>query len=205
MYKFMNNPYFKGPFMEADKGGTGGGAGDDDQGAGGDNPDAEDPDADDPPGEEKKFSQKEIDEAVQKRLAREKRKWQREQQKTPGKKDSDKDADPEEPEVKAAKDKATRLEVKVACYEAEVAKESVEDVAALAAAYMAADHSIDLEDAIEKVVKKYPQFKKGAADPYEDDKAGKGVWGQRQSGTGAKKIDPVEAAFLKRNPGLKID
>lgn len=201
MYKFMNSPY-----MEADKGG-GSGAGDGQKAGEGDDPEGEDPDEDgEDEQDEKKFSQKEIDDAVQKRLAREKKKWQREQQKPPaadGKKDEGSTEDKDKAE---AIQKAESLEVKIACYEADVAKDSIDDVVALAKAYMAADKALDLEDAIEKVVKKYPQFKKGAADPYEQEgTTGKGSWGQRQSGKGAKKIDPVEAAFLKRNPGLKID
>ena len=61
---------------------------------------------------------------------------------------------------KEAEGKASRLEVKVACFEADVAKDAVDDVAALAHAYMEADDSLDLEDAIEKVVKKYPSVQK---------------------------------------------
>ena len=59
--------------------GEGGDAGD--EGDEGDDDDSDgDDDDDDPEGEEKKFSQKDVDETVKKRLAREKRKWQREQQ-----------------------------------------------------------------------------------------------------------------------------
>ncbi len=190
----------------SDGGGDGDGSGDDD-----DDPEGDDPDEG---GEdEKKYSQKDIDEAVKKRLAREKRKWSRKQDQPPkdeGK--GDNDSAPGETEDtkarKAAESKATSLEVKVACYEAGVSKDAVDDVTALAKAYMAADEDLDLEDAIEKVVKKYPQFKKGAAVPEgeeEEDETKNKAWGQRQKGKGAKKTDGVEAAFLKKNPGLKID
>lgn len=94
--------------------------------------------------------------------------------------------------------KASKLEVKVACYEADVAKDAVDDVAALARAYMDADDSLDLEDAIEKVVKKYPHFKKsGTTDPESEDPNKGKSWGERQKG-GGQKLSGVEAAFLKR-------
>lgn len=144
-------------------------AGEDDPG---DNGSEEDPendsenekDTEDNP-DEKKFSQKDVDEAIRKRLARERRKWQREQQSktsgnvTDGTGKAGEDSE-EEKEKTEAITKASKLEVKVACYEADVAKDAVDDVAALARAYMDADDSLDLEDAIEKVVKKYPQFQK---------------------------------------------
>ena len=46
----------------------------------GDDPDGEEPDEDGEDENEKKFSQKDVDETVKKRLAREKRKWLRQQQ-----------------------------------------------------------------------------------------------------------------------------
>lgn len=172
-----------------------------------DDPEA-DPEEDDT--EEKKFTQKDVDDAVKKRLAREKRKWQREQQKkaSGGGADGRKKAgdDGESEDVKARKEaegKASRLEVKVACFEADVAKDAVDDVAALAHAYMEADDSLDLEDAIERVVKKYPHFKNKAGESDEDVDESKGKsWGERQKG-GSKRMTGVEAAFLKKNPGLK--
>ena len=190
-----------------------GGEGDngDDSGEGDDlDDDDSDGDGDDDP-DEKKYSQKEMDDAVKKRLNREKRKWQREQQKkSKGKPDSKDDAGDDSGESedskarKIAEAKASSLEVKVACYEAGVAKDAVTDVAALAKAYMEADEDLDLEDAIEKVVKKYPQFKKNSADPYdEEEKENKKAWGQRQSGKASKKMSGVEAKFYELNPDLK--
>ena len=89
-------------------------------------------------------------------------------------------------------------------FEAGVDKDAIDDVTALAHAYMEADEDLDLEDAIEKVVKKYPHFKKGADSSDDaDDTKGKS-WGERQRGT-SKKRSGVEAAFLAKNPGLKID
>lgn len=171
-------------------------------------------DEDDP--EEKKFSQKDLDEAVKKRLAREKRKWARQRQEgqstgASGVGEKPKEGEKEKPEEsedvkarRAAEEKADALEVKIACFEAGVAKDAVDDVTALARSYMAADEDLDLEDAVEKVVKKYPQFKKGSSDPYGEDGARGKSWGERQRG-GTKKATGVEAAFLKKNPGLKIE
>ena len=139
---------------------------------------------------EKKYTQKDIDEAVQKRLAREKRKWQREQQKKAGEPDSkgkaggDGKKDEENEETKALRDKAAKaddLELKWTCLEHDVDKSCVDDVLALAKVHMAKDED-DADDETEK----------------------KKSWGQRQRG-GSKKTSGVEAAYLKRNPGLMID
>ena len=189
-------------FAEGGDEGDGGNAGGDDQDDDDDGDDQDDPD-------EKKYSHKEMEAAVEKRLARERRKWKKEQQKKQDEPDSGDKAgkDGEESEDskkrKVAEAKASSLEVKVACYEAGVAKEAVDDVAALARAYMEAGEDLDLEDAIEKVVKKYPSFKKGAADPYEEDDKPAGSWGQRQNGKGNKKLSGVEAKFYELNPDLK--
>lgn len=207
--KFMNNHYgYCQIFHAPDGGGDAGGAGE--EGADDEGQDGNDPEEEEDSEEKKLFSQKELDEAVKKRLARERRKWQRESQKKGDEKDDDggagQDGSSREDAKarKAAEDKASALEMKVSCYEAGVSKEAVDDVVALARAYMAADEELDMEDAIEKVVKKYPQFKKGAEAPDgADDK--KGAWGQRHVGKPAGRADGVEAAFLKRNPGLKID
>lgn len=70
-------------------------------------------------------------------------------------------------------------------------------------AYMEADDSLDLEDAIEKVVKKYPHFKKGGSSEESEDETRGKSWGERQRGKRTT-VSGVEAAFLKKNPGLKI-
>lgn len=203
-YQSLDLQLFAGEGGEGD----GGDAGDDDDPD--DGSDDDDPDDDDP--DEKKFSQKDVDAAVKKRLEREKRKWKRDQQKktsapdgTGKAGDDDKGSESEDAKArKAAEDKASGLEMKVACYEAGVDKDAVDDVAALAWSYMAADDDLDLEDAIEKVVKKYPQFKKAADPDDDDDKGQKGKsWAQRQSGKGAKKLSGVEARFYELNPDLK--
>lgn len=203
-YRALNLQFFAGA---DDKGSDG----DDDAG---DDDDQDDDDDDQDDADEKKFSQKDVDDAVKKRLAREKRKWQRQQQKkTAADKRDDDGVDTDsgdngagsenEKARKAAEDKASVLEMKVACFEAGVAKDAVADVAALAKAYMAEDEDLDLEDAIEKVVKKYPQFKKGAADPYDEEDKKSGSWGERQKGKGKKEVTGVEASFYELNPDLK--
>lgn len=193
-------------------------AGDGDDGGDGsdgedDNTDT-DPEDDDPEDDqdEKKFTQKDVDDAVKKRLAREKRKWQREQQKkssgsgTDGREKAGDDGEEKDNEkLKEAEDRALKAETRAACFEAGVDKDAIDDVTALAHSYMAADEDLDLEEAIEKVVKKYPHFKKGADNSDDDvDETSRKAWGERQKGT-RRKRSGVEEAFLKKNPGLKID
>ncbi len=180
--------------------------GDDGDSAGeGDDPDEEDDDSDEggDDAEEKKYTEKEFNDALKRRLARERRKLER-QQGASGEGDgkADKTGDKDDSKLKDAEEKTSKLEMKIACYEAGVDKEAVEDVAAIARSYMANDENLDFEEAIEKVVKKYPQFKKSAdKDSDEDDK--RKSWGQRQK-KGSDKRDGVEEAFLRKNPGLKI-
>lgn len=192
--------------------GDGGDGADGSEGEDGSDGEDDDPDAD-PEGddtEEKKFTQKDVDDAVKKRLARGKRKWQREQQKKASgdgadgrAKAGDDDEEKDNEKLKAAESRAIKAETRAACFEAGVDKDAIDDVTALAHAYMEADEDLDLEDAIEKVVKKYPHFKNkaGASDDDVDDSKGKS-WGERQKGAG-KRLTGVEAAFLKKNPGLK--
>ena len=192
-------------FAEGGDDGDSGSGGEDDDSD--DDPDDSDPDDDQ---EERKFTQRDVDDAVKKRLAREKRKWQREQQKKAsgsgtdgaGKAGND-GGEKEDEKLKEAESRALKAETRAACFEAGVDKDAIDDVTALAHSYMAADEDLDLEDAIEKVVKKYPHFKNkaGASDDDVDDSKGKS-WGERQKGAG-KRLTGVEAAFLKKNPGLK--
>ena len=189
---------------DGDDGGDGSGGEDDDPDV-----DSDDDDPDDDQ-DEKKFTQKDVDDAVKKRIARERRKWQREQQKKESGSGSDgrgragddgKEKDDEK--LKEAESRAIKAETRAACFEAGVDKDAIDDVTALAHAYMEADEDLDLEDASEKVVKKYPHFKNkaGASDDDADDSKRKS-WGERQKG-GSKRLTGVEAAFLKKNPGLK--
>ena len=210
MPKYMNmrNRYLSSKLdlkLFAEGGGDGAG---DDAGDGDDqDDDQDDSDADEGGDDKPKYTQADLDKAVARTIAKERRKAERAAKKKEQQaKDSSSGDDGESEDTKARKEaegKASRLEVKVACFEADVAKDAVDDVAALAHAYMEADDSLDLEEAIEKVVKKYPHFKNkaGASDDDADDSKGKS-WGERQRG-GSKRMTGVEAAFLKKNPGLK--
>ena len=208
MPKFMNmkNKYcaFKMDLQlfaedSGDDAGDDAGDGDDQDDDQGDGPDKDGED-------ELKYTKADLEKAVARTIAKERARAERAaKRKEQKEKDSGADAGESE-DAKARKEaegKASRLEVKVACYEADVAKDAVDDVAALAHAYMEADDSLDLEDAIEKVVKKYPHFKNhvSGADDETDNTKGK-AWGERQKGKGSR-LTGVEAAFLKKNPGLK--
>ena len=200
MPKYMNNKYMMNLQIFAEGETKPGG----EPGEGGD-PD-DDPEEDPAKGgdDELKFTQADIDKAVARTIAKERAKAER-----AAKKNAQKDESSEETEDakkrKEAEGRASKAEMKVACYEAGVAKDSVEDVAALAHAYMEADENLDFEDAIEKVVKKYPQFKKDSADLGEEDTNRGKAWGERLKSGNTKKRSGVEEAFLKRNPNLKID
>lgn len=210
-YWTINLQLFAGDGGDDDPGDEGG---DDDNDDPGD--DDDDSDDDDQEENEKKFSQKDVDDAVKKRLAREKRKWQKDQRKKAGKKpngkvktgeDSNKDDDVETQELRDKAAKADEMEMKWTCLEHDVDKACVDDVLALARVHMAKDEDMDIEDAIDEVLKKYPQFKKSSKEKDEEEDEGETKnrsWGQRQNGR-RKKTSGVEAAFLKRNPGLKID
>ena len=207
-YWTMNLQLFAGDGGDDDLGDEGGGDDDDDPGD-----DDDDSDDDEPEENEKKFSQKDVDDAVKKRLAREKRKWQREQQKKDGKKpngkvktgeDSNKDDDAETPELRDKAATADEMEMKWTCLEHDVDKSCVDDVLALARVHMAKNEDMDIEDAIDEVLKKYPQFKESSKEEDDEEETKSKSWGQRQNGR-RQKTSGVEAAFYARNPGLKND
>lgn len=146
-YWTMNLQVFAGDGGDDDPGDEGG---DDDDEPGDDDDDSDDDD--EPEENEKKFSQKDVDDAVKKRLAREKRKWQREQQKKAGKKPNGKvktgensekeDDDTETQELRDKAAKADEMEMKWTCLEHDVDKACVDDVLALARVHMAKDEDI---------------------------------------------------------------
>lgn len=172
----------------------------------GEGDDQDDEESDEDGEEEQTYTKEELNKAVKKAVARTIAKERKKAEKAKGA-DGKKAGDAEESEDvkarKAAEDRASRAEAKNACYEAGVTKDAVDDVVALARSYMAADEDLDLEDAIEKVVKKYPQFKKNTADSNdeEDEKKNKS-WGQRQNGKASKKMSGVERKFYEMNPDL---
>lgn len=151
-------------------------------------PDGDDDDGDPNSDDEKIFSQKDMDDTIKKRLAREKRKWQREQQKKAeqnkpdgqGKTGENKDDDEETQELRRKAERVDDLELKWTCLEHDVDKSCVDDVLALAKVHMAKDEELDIEDAIDQVLKKYPQFKEASSQDDDDTNDGKGkAWGQR--------------------------
>lgn len=207
-YWTMNLQLFAGDGGDDDLEDEGGEDDDDDPGD-----DDDDSDDDEPEENEKKFSQKDVDDAVKKRLAREKRKWQREQQKKDGKKpngkvktgeNSNKDDDAETQELRDKAAKADEMEMKWTCLEHDVDKSCVDDVLALARVHMAKNEDMDIEDAIDEVLKKYPQFKESSKEEDDEEETKSKSWGQRQNGR-RQKTSGVEAAFYARNPGLKND
>ena len=155
----------------------------------------------------KYLTQDEINQIIEERLKRERKKLQKQQSKD--EKQGDKDSD-DKPKDDANAKKLSELEMKVLCYDHDISKEFAKEAIAIAKAYV--DEDTDMDEALEMVVKKFPQFVKGYdskkkdsdEDEDEDEGNNKGAWGQRQKGTN-KKIDAVEAAFLAKNPGLKID
>lgn len=173
----------------------------------GDNDSSDDADGDDNQDDKSKksdkkgFTQEEVNKMIADRLKREREKEKKSKEKA----ESDKNKSPEDKKAEADKEQAAKLsslEAKLLCFEHDVVKESVTDVVALAKAYM--DDDTDFETAIEKVIKKYPQFVKGSKSTNNDDETNSKSWGKRQNGS-PKKQDGVEAAFLAKNPGLKID
>ena len=119
-------------------------------------------------------------------------------------KDEESEEKPADKKADANNQKLTALEEKVLCYDHDIAKEYSKEAVALAKAYV--DDDTDMDEALEKVIKKFPMFVKGAKNSNEDEEEteNKGSWGARQKGQ-SKKTNGIEDAFLKRNPGLKID
>lgn len=139
----------------------------------------------------KTFTQEEVDELIKKRIARERKKLEKEQT-------QEKDKETEEKPVVKEPDnkKLNEMEMKLLCYDHDIAKEFSKKAIALASAYL--DDETDLDGALEKVLEDFPQFKKG----YDKEDNNKD-WGARQ-GAKPPKSDGVLDAFKKRNPDLKL-
>ena len=134
---------------------------------------------------------------MKKRLARERRKWQKGQQnaKNNSKESEETEETDQEKKAREAEEKASTLELKWTCLEHDVKKECVDDVLALAKVYTTKDEKLDIEDAIDKVLEKYPQFKERTEEDQEDEgeEQKKKGWGQRHGGDPSKKktVDDV--------------
>lgn len=143
------------------------------------------------------YTQADIDAAIEKRLARERRKMPSKEEMAEFKAwKAAKEPPAEDKALADEKAKAEALELKIACYEAGVKKDSVEAVTAIAEK-LAKKGDVDMEEAIEQVLTKYPAFKDTLSEPT-DPKA----WADRHQ-DGATPLSGVEGSFFKLNPTLK--
>ena len=159
-------------------------------------------------GAEKTFTQSELDEIVKQRLERQKKgqptkeemdafhKWQ-DSQKTAEQLSAEKISAAESRATEAEK-KAAAAEAKAYAYSKGVNAEAVDDVIALAIPKV--DDNTTMEKAIEAVIAKYPSFCSAKSE------APKGITTGVSfgNGGGGSQMSGVEAAFLAKNPGLKI-
>lgn len=153
-------------------------------------------------GAEKTFTQKELDDIVKQRLSRATkdmpskdelkafRAWQ-DSQKTAEQLSAEKITAAENGKAEAEK-RAEAAEARCTAYSKGVNPEAVEDVIVLAMAKV--NDSTNIEQAIDEVIKKHPSFC-GSSKPI--------TTGVDLSG-GANGKDGVTAAFLARNPNIKI-
>lgn len=140
--------------------------------------------------EEKTFTQADVDKMIKDRLAREKKnqlskdeleayKAWKESQKTEEEKKNEALTNAEKARI-AAEEKAAALEAKVTALSKGVKSDSVDDVVILAKAMVTEE--VTIEQAIDKVLEKYPSFK-GEQQQQEENKGFKiGAEGQKQKG-----------------------
>ena len=153
----------------------------------------------------KTFTQAELDAIVKQRLERQAKgqptkeemdafhKWQ-DSQKTAEQLSAEKISAAENGRAEAEK-KLAAAEAKCLAFSKGVSKEAVEDVIALAMAKVSDDVSV--EKAIDAVIAKYPSFCSAKSAP-------QGVTTGVSFGNGGKQPSGVEAAFLAKNPNIKI-
>lgn len=160
-------------------------------------------------GAEKTFTQAELDEAIRRRLERERRgmpskdelkafrEWQ-DSQKTAEQLSAEKLTAAENDRADAVR-RAEAAEAKCTAFSKGVKPEAVDDVIALAMAKLAmskVSDSVTIEQAIDEVIVKYPVFC-GSDKP-------KAPQGADMSGGGRNITDGVTARFLERNPSIRI-
>lgn len=153
----------------------------------------------------KTFTQSELDEIVRERLDRERKKypdkkqleefkaWQ-DSRKTAEELAAEKVTAAENARAEAEKILAMR-EAKIAALARGVSPDSADDVIALAMSKVSDD--MPIEKAIEAVIAKYPAFAGG-------EKSAAPITTGVSFGGNAPQISGVEAAFLAKNPGIKI-
>ena len=143
------------------------------------------------------YTQADIDSAIEKRLARERRKYPNKEEMAEFKAwKAAKEPPAEDEALTNEKAKVKSLETKLACHEAGVRSDSVEAVTAIAEK-MVNDGDVELEEAIEQVLTKYPAFKAVSEKPAEAK-----AWGSKHQ-EGATPLSGVEESFFKLNPKLK--
>lgn len=132
------------------------------------------------PTEEKTFTQEEVNRMIKDRVAREKKgqpskeelkayqDW-KESQKTEAQKQSEALTNAEA-KAKAEEERANTLEAKVTCLSKGVIADSVDDVVILAKALVSEE--VTMEQAIDKVIEKYPSFKGEQQKSNEDENKG---------------------------------
>ena len=157
---------------------------------------------------EKTFTQKELDEIVRQRLERQKKgqptkeemdafhKWQ-DSRKTAEQLSAEKSSAAQTAASEAEK-RAAAAEAKCCAFSKGVSKEAVDDVIALAMNKV--DDNTPIDKAIDAVIAKYPSFCSAKSE------APKGITTGVSfgNGGGGTQMSGVEAAFLAKNPGLKI-
>lgn len=151
---------------------------------------------------EKTFTQAEMDKVIADRLAREKKNipdkkrleafkaWE-DSQKTVEEKQSEAISNAEKAKLEAEQ-RASDFEAKYTAISKGVKSDAVEDIIALAKAKVT--DTVTLDKAIDEVIKKYPSFK-GEIQTI--------TTGTKTNNNGTN-ISGVEAAFLARNPDLKL-
>ena len=159
-------------------------------------------------GAEKTFTQAEVDKIITQRLERQKKdmpskeemeafkKWQ-DSQKTAEQLSAEKISAAESGKAEAVK-RAEAAEAKCCAYSKGVRAEAVDDVIALAMAKVNDDTPI--EKAIDAVIAKYPSFCSAKSEQPKGITTGVSFG----NGSGGSQLSGVEAAFLAKNPGIKI-
>lgn len=191
---------------KAENGSTGAYGGDPTQAVkGGANPPEKAVSTSEPEQTAKTFTQAELDAIVKQRLERAAkgqpskeemeafRKWQ-DSQKTAEQLSQEKISAAENGRADAEK-KLAAAEAKCCAYSKGVTAEAVDDVIALAMAKVSDD--MPIEKAIDAVISKYPSFCSAKSAP-------QGVTTGVSFGNGGKQPSGVEAAFLAKNPNIKI-
>ena len=191
---------------KAENGSTGAYGGDPTQAVkGGANPPEKAVSASEPEQTAKTFTQAELDAIVKQRLERAAkgqpskeemdafRKWQ-DSRKTAEQLSQEKISAAENGRADAEK-KLAAAEAKCCAYSKGVTAEAVDDVIALAMAKVSDD--MPIEKAIDAVISKYPSFCSAKSAP-------QGVTTGVSFGNGGKQPSGVEAAFLAKNPNIKI-